>query len=128
MPQLNDEQQKKLNEMTPEMKELWIDLEVISCSSTHIARDGVEYLVIYRSEDDTLDNAHWAALRKALRAVGHSIVKLVTLMDGNMKALSISYYTSITRFDSEIASYLYNQMVEEVCEDKYYEDESDSDE
>jgi hypothetical protein len=126
-----------LKKMMEDNKELWIDLHALisscciccRCHDKNTCPDGEKsYLSIYyeysKKNPEPRPNFTDYLLRKALRAVGHKIVKIKsTYKDWHL--ILADYQTSITEEEYNLHKY-WNEWISEVTEEEYYENDSDS--
>lgn len=125
---LSTVQQAKIDAMSEEEKERWIDLWSLALCSAKYEIDGVNYKAIYwRSDDDDVDsdNLLMVQTRICLRAVGHKVLKVVRLLERVIKTKMLYVVTNICWDECEHIDTIYNRHVDAVNEHQYVDDDSD---
>jgi len=123
--------------MIEDTKELWIDLHALissccmrcRCHDMNTCPDGEKsYLCIYyeysKKNPEPRPNFTDYLLRKALRAVGHKIVKIKSSYK-DWHLILAEYQTSITEEEYNLHNY-WNKWISEVTEEEHYENDSES--
>jgi len=104
----------------------WIDLSILIESSCY-TNDKLDIFYDWNGTYVSMVESNTKyLLRKALRNVGHKIVKVTSTYSANGQCIMTSYLTTIGKEQGNKMTQLYNQWISETHDEEYPESESES--